>query len=1457
MRQAAQRKAKLVLDDGAVFDGFSFGYDKPACGEVVFNTAMTGYPESLTDPSYAGQLLTLTYPLIGNYGVPPLRLDDNGISVFTESDRIYAEGLIISDYSGEYSHWNAMESLGDWLQRERIPGIYGVDTRTLTKLLRERGVMRGRIIPQPAAGEAPGLPDAEWNYGDINYVALVSTKEIITYGAGEGKKRVALVDCGVKHNIIRCLLKRNVTVIRIPWDYDFSRLDYDGLFISNGPGDPDTCDAAVRRIRQALAGDKPVCGICMGNQLLGKAGGASVYKLKYGHRSHNQPVRMAGSNRCFITSQNHGYAIKDDTLGADWEPLFINMNDGTNEGIRHKTKPFFSAQFHPEACGGPTDTEFIFDLFVDALHTGRLNTWGKGSEECGLGRHALKKILLLGSGALKIGEAGEFDYSGSQALKAVREEGIETVLINPNIATVQTSDGVADTVYFLPVTPFFVEKVIEKERPDGILLAFGGQTALNCGVELYRSGALNKYNVRVLGTPVQAIMDTEDRERFVRKLDEIQIKTIRSEAADNIKDARRAAAALGYPVILRAGYALGGLGSGFCDNEDELIALAEKAFAFAPQILVEKSLKGWKEVEYEVVRDQFDNCITVCNMENFDPLGIHTGVSIVIAPSQTLTNSEYHKLRELSIRIIRHIGIIGECNVQYALDPESEDYRVIEVNARLSRSSALASKATGYPLAFVAAKLGLGYGLFDLTNSVTGTTGAFFEPALDYVVCKIPRWDLGKFHGVAREIGSSMKSVGEVMAIGRTFEEAIQKGLRMIGQGMHGFTGNKELALQDIDKALHEPTDRRIFAISEAFREGYGIDYIRRLTGIDKWFLQRLHHIVRIAKALERFDRLPDLPDALFREAKARGFSDFQIARAIFKDSMDSEKGNLLARQERQRRNILPAVKQIDTLAAEYPAQTNYLYLTYGGGTENDVRYLGDRRSIIVLGSGAYRIGSSVEFDWCGVQALNTIRREGWRSVMINYNPETVSTDYDMCDRLYFDELTFERVMDIAEMEKPHGVIVSTGGQIPNNLALRLDAQKVNILGTTAQSIDNAEDRHKFSAMLDRIGVDQPRWKELSSLKDILLFVEEAGFPVLVRPSYVLSGAAMNVCSNREELERFLKLAANVSKKHPVVVSSFIEHAKEVEIDAVARKGEIIMYAISEHIEFAGVHSGDATIQFPAQKLYVETLRRIKRVSRRIAKELNISGPFNIQYLAKDNDIKVIECNLRASRSFPFVSKVLKINFIDLATRVMLGLPVAPPAKNEFDLDYVGIKASQFSFSRLQKADPVLGVDMASTGEVGCIAGDTSEAILKSMLSVGYRIPEKNILLSTGMAKQKADMLDAARLLAEKGYRLFATGGTHRFLKENNIDSALVYWPSEAGEPQALRLLHERKIDMVVNIPRDLTAGELDNGYKIRRAAIDLNIPLLTNARLADAFITAFCTLSADDIQIKSWQEYK
>ena len=1070
----------------------------------------------------------------------------------------------------------------------------------------------------------------------------------------------------------------------------------------------------------------------------------------------------------------------------------------------------------------------------------------------------IKKVLVLGSGALKIGEAGEFDYSGSQALKALREEGIYTVLINPNIATVQTSEGVADKIYFLPVNPFFVEKVIAKERPDGVLLAFGGQTALNCGVELYKSGVLEKYNVQVLGTPVQAIMDTEDRELFVEKLDEINVKTIQSEACETIEAARAAAKELGYPVILRAAYALGGLGSGFCDNEEELNVIAEKAFSFSPQVLVEKSLKGWKEIEYEVVRDKYDNCITVCNMENLDPLGIHTGESIVIAPTQTLTKSEAAKLRALAIKIVRHVGIVGECNVQYALDPYSEDYRVIEVNARLSRSSALASKATGYPLAFVAAKIALGYGLFELKNSVTKDTPAFFEPTLDYIVAKLPRWDLGKFRGVDREIGSSMKSVGEVMAIGRTFEDTIQKGLRMIGQGMHGFTENKTLHVDDLDHALAAPTDKRIFFLSQALHEGYTIDRLHELTKIDRWFLEKLQNIVKTDNELKATGSLKNIDEDLMRKAKIQGFSDFQIAKAVgLGNQMDMDYAALVARKHRLSLGVKPVVKQIDTLAAEFPAQTNYLYLTYSG-VANDVKYLNDRKSVVVLGSGAYRIGSSVEFDWCGVQALKTIRENGYRSVMINYNPETVSTDYDMCDRLYFDELTFERVMDILELENPHGVIVSTGGQIPNNLALKLDAQHMPILGTTARSIDNAEDRDKFSAMLDRIGVDQPEWSALTSMEDVKTFIDKVGFPVLVRPSYVLSGAAMNVCFNQEELERFLKMAATVSKKHPVVISKFMLNTKEIEMDAVAKDGEIIAYAISEHVEFAGVHSGDATIQFPAQKLYVETVRRIKKISGQIARELNISGPFNIQYLARENEIKVIECNLRASRSFPFVSKVLKINFIDIATRIMLGLPVEKPSKNFFDFDYVGVKASQFSFNRLQKADPVIGVDMTSTGEVGCLGEDANSALLTSMLSVGMRVPKKNVLFSIGSPKQKAQMLESARQLIAKGFNIYATLGTSHFLTEAGIPNTTVYQPSEEGTPQAIDLMREGVIEFVVSVPKDIvTDPQNDVCYHVRRAAIDLNVPLLTNARLAAAFINAFCTVDVNDLAIQSWDEYK
>ncbi len=1066
------------------------------------------------------------------------------------------------------------------------------------------------------------------------------------------------------------------------------------------------------------------------------------------------------------------------------------------------------------------------------------------------------KVLLLGSGALKIGEAGEFDYSGSQALKALKEEGIQTVLINPNIATVQTSEGVANVIYFLPVTPYFVEKVIQKEKPDSILLSFGGQTALNCGVELFEKGILEKYNVKVLGTPVQSIIDTEDRDIFVEKLNQIDVKTARSVATNSIDQAIKAANDLGFPVIVRAAYALGGLGSGFANNEEELTILLNNAFSYSSQVLVEESLKGWKEVEYEVVRDRYDNCITVCNMENFDPLGIHTGESIVVAPSQTLTNQEYHKLRELSIQIIRHIGIVGECNVQYALDPHSEDYRVIEVNARLSRSSALASKATGYPLAFIAAKLGLGYGLFELKNSITEKTSAFFEPALDYVVCKIPRWDLNKFDGVSRQIGSSMKSVGEVMSIGTTFEEAIQKGLRMIGQGAHGFVGNRDLVIENIREELANPTEMRIFVIEKAFEKGYSIDQVYELTKINRWFLQKLKSIYDLTLKLEKYSRLEEVPLELLHEAKRKGFSDFQLGRLVLKSPADQmDDINWKVRLYRKSVGILPAVKQIDTLAAEYPAFTNYLYLTYGG-KKHDVEYENDGKSVIVLGSGAYRIGSSVEFDWCGVNAVNTINKSGYRSVMINYNPETVSTDYDVTDRLYFDELSFERVMDIIDLEQPKGTILSTGGQIPNNLAVRLDKVGVPILGTQSREIDRAENRHKFSMMLDDLEIDQPVWKELTGMSEIFKFVDKVGFPVLIRPSYVLSGAAMNVVSNKEELEHFLKVAAKVSKKHPVVVTEFIEQAKEIEIDAVADKGEIQAYAMCEHIEFAGVHSGDATMVFPPQKIYFETVRRIKRAARQIAKELNISGPFNIQFLAKDNDIKVIECNLRASRSFPFVSKVLKSNFIELATKIMLEIPYVKPSKSIFEVDHIGVKASQFSFSRLSKADPVLGVDMSSTGEVGCIGDDYYDAVLKAMLSVGYKIPKGNIMISSGPARDKLELLKSAQVLVNNGLNLFATKGTHEFLAANGIESIRLFWPDEGEKPNVLDYIRNKQFDLVINIPKNLTQGELANDYTIRRSAIDYNIPLITNARLASAFIYAFTRIKSEDISIKSWNEY-
>lgn len=1070
----------------------------------------------------------------------------------------------------------------------------------------------------------------------------------------------------------------------------------------------------------------------------------------------------------------------------------------------------------------------------------------------------LKKVLVLGSGALKIGQAGEFDYSGSQALKALREEGISSILVNPNIATIQTSEGIADRVYFLPVTPYFVTEIIKKERPDGILLAFGGQTALNCGTELYQTGVLKEYGVKVLGTSVEAIMYTEDRDLFVKKLNEIELKTPISQAVENMSDALTAARRIGYPVMIRSAYALGGLGSGICPNEEKFIELAESAFTFSPQILVEESLKGWKEIEFEVIRDANDHCFTVASMENFDPLGIHTGESIVVAPTCSLTQDQVVMLQELSKQCIRHLGIVGECNIQYAFNADSNDYRIIEVNARLSRSSALASKATGYPLAFVAAKIALGYTLDEIGEMGTPNS-AYVAPSLDYLICKIPRWDLTKFVGVSRRIGSSMKSVGEIMSIGRSFEEIIQKGLRMIGQGMHGFVGNDHTRFDNLDDELANPTDLRIFAIAQALEEGYDIQRIYDLTKIDPWFIGKLKNIVDYKAKLQSYNSLEELPAEVLREAKVLGFSDFQIARFVLKPKGGNmEKENLMVRAYRKKLGILPAVKRINTVASEHPELTNYLYMTYGA-EGYDINYYKNEKSVVVLGSGAYRIGSSVEFDWCSVNAIQTARKLGYKSIMINYNPETVSTDYDMCDRLYFDELSFERVLDVIDLEQPRGVIVSVGGQIPNNLAMKLYRQAIPILGTSPISIDRAENRNKFSAMLDQLGIDQPAWQELTSLDDVKAFVAKVGYPVLVRPSYVLSGAAMNVCYDEEELTRFLQMASEVSKEYPVVVSQFMQETKEIEFDAVAQNGEIVEYAISEHIEYAGVHSGDATLVFPAQQIYFSTARQIKKISRRIAQELNISGPFNIQYLARKNEVKVIECNLRASRSFPFVSKVLKRNFIETATRIMLDAPYTRPDKSAFDIDRIGVKASQFSFARLQNADPVLGVDMSSTGEVGCLGDDFNEALLNALIATGYKIPKQSVLLSSGATKSKVDLLDASHMLSKNGYHIYATAGTATFLNSHGIPTTPVFWPDERphAENNVMKMIAEHKFDLIVNIPKNHSKRELTNGYRIRRGAIDHNIPLMTNARLAKAFIEAFCQMKQEDIQIKSWQEYK
>jgi carbamoyl-phosphate synthase large subunit/carbamoyl-phosphate synthase small subunit len=1454
------KKAMLILEDGTELEGFSFGADCGATGEVVFNTGMVGYPESLTDPSYRGQILVLTYPLVGNYGVPSSSLDEYGLPRRFESDKIHVSGLIIATYSQEFSHWDASCSLGEWLKEHNIPALSGLDTRMLTKKIREKGALLGKI-------QFPGEDLDFVDPNEKNLVAEVSNPSVRRFAPlnptpGVPAPRILAIDCGMKYNIMRLLVSHNVHLTVVPFDYDIFSEEWDGLFISNGPGDPSMCEVTVANLRKAinLAQPKPIFGICLGNQLLALAAGAKTYKLKYGNRGMNQPCIDLRNGKCYITPQNHGFAVDSNSLPPDWKELFINANDYTNEGIIHNHKPFFSAQFHPEATAGPTDTEYLIKSFIDTVNgvPTKVQTMRLPPQMTGI-----RKVLILGSGGLSIGQAGEFDYSGSQAIKALKEEQIETILINPNIATVQTSKGMADKVYFVPVQVPFVEDVIKRERPDGILLSFGGQTGLNCGLALERAGILSKYNVKVLGTPTRAIEITEDRELFAQELELIGQKAAPSAAATNLDDAVAAANQIGYPVIVRAAFALGGLGSGFAHDDASMIELCTRSFAICEQVLVEKSLKGWKEIEYEVVRDWKDNCITVCNMENFDPLGIHTGDSIVIAPSQTLTNSEYFLLRRAAIKIIRHLGVVGECNIQYALNPESEEFYVIEVNARLSRSSALASKATGYPLAYVAAKLALLKDLASLRNSVTKVTTACFEPSLDYCVVKIPCWDLKKFSKVNPEIGSAMKSVGEVMAIGRRFEAALQKAVRMTHPSLQGLMDGHHMFVDlefegtpeekqarfraAVENELVRPSDKRVFAVWEAFEMGMTVAELNAITRIDKWFLQRIHMIHACAVAMRQM-KLTEFDRDFLREAKALGFSDTAIGRY----TGDKEP---MVREFRKGLGVLPVVKQIDTLAAEFPAMTNYLYLTYGG-EENDVEFTDS--GYIVLGCGAYRIGSSVEFDWCAVSCVDTLRAEGQKAIVINYNPETVSTDFDKSDRLYFEELSLERVLDIYDLENPKGVFISVGGQIPNNLAVPLHARGVRIMGTSPADIDRAEDRFKFSQLLDVLKVDQPPWKELSSMEEASIFCRKVGYPCLVRPSYVLSGAAMNVVTAEADLKLFLGEAALVSQEHPVVISKFIMGAKEIEFDAVARNGEVINYAISEHVENAGVHSGDATLVLPAQKLYVETLKRIKKAARLIARALNICGPFNIQFMAKGNDILVIECNLRASRTFPFISKVLNIDFITIATKAMIGMAIKPVMVNPYDLEYVAIKAPIFSFTRLMGADPVLGVEMASTGEVACFGEDMYEAYLKAIISTGFKLPKKTIYLSVGPLASKLEIMEAVEIFDRMGFELFASEGTSDFIRERGLQVKTLYSQGSVHEPKVVPVLKRKELDLVINIPSPGdTTLENTQGYLVRRAAVDFGVSLITNVKCANLLAQSLERIPASKLQeSRPWHEY-
>ncbi|KAJ2312004.1 Carbamoyl-phosphate synthase [Coemansia sp. Cherry 401B] len=1499
--------ATLALKDGTLLQGHSFGAEtKSVSGECVFQTGMVGYPESLTDPSYRGQILVLTYPLIGNYGVPSHEVMDpllKGLPAYFESNQIHVAGLIVGQASAEFSHHLASSSLGDWLKREGVPALYGVDTRAITKRIREEGVMLGKIMfptsvvgasSQPVEDETSGvLPDyqnVKWvDPNATNLVAEVSCTQPTTYSPApetallrpDGRTvRVVAVDIGMKYNQIRCFVKRGVEVTVVPWDYDFmAEADtIDGLFLSNGPGDPTTITATIERVKQALALKKfPVFGICLGHQVFALASGAETEKMKYGNRGQNIPCTDMLTSRCYITSQNHGYAVKAGTLPPTIKELFVNANDGSNEGIYHTELPYFSVQFHPESNPGPRDTEVLFDIFISTVQrciaSGKVEgpvefpgteaaqqraalraQWERelatddSSDRAGriVNGRRIRKVLVLGSGGLSIGQAGEFDYSGSQAIKALKEEGIYTILINPNIATIQTSKGLADKCYFLPVTPDCVRKVIMHERPDGIYCTFGGQTALNIGVKL--KDEFEGLGVQVLGTPIETIMVTEDRELFASAMAEINEKCAKSHAANSIEEAVVAANDIGYPLIIRAAYALGGLGSGFASNEEELVALCRKAFAASPQVLVERSMKGWKEIEYEVVRDAQDNCITVCNMENFDPLGIHTGDSIVVAPSQTLSDEDYQMLRTTAVNVIRHLGVVGECNIQYSLDPLSREYSIIEVNARLSRSSALASKATGYPLAFVAAKLGLGIPLNEIRNSVTRETTACFEPSLDYVVVKIPRWDLKKFDRVSKNLSSAMKSVGEVMAIGRTFEETIQEAIRSVDTSFDGFGRNSYVpeTREAIEEELTKPTDLRLFAVANALHMGYSVEEIHRLTSIDRWFLCKLRGLVETERRLATFAADQQIPRPLLGYAKQQGFSDAGIAQLTRRNEMQ-------VRNTRIGYGITPFVKQIDTVAAEFPAHTNYLYITYNA-SEHDVEFVDN--GVMVLGSGVYRIGSSVEFDWCAVRAIRTLRENRFKTVMVNYNPETVSTDYDEADRLYFSNITLERIMDIYEAETAAGVIISMGGQAPNNIALGLHRNKVRIFGTSPENIDGAENRYKFSRMLDQIGVDQPQWRELTQYEDAETFCNEVGYPVLVRPSYVLSGAAMNVVSTVNDLKSYLNQAATMSRDYPVVITKFIEEAKEIDVDAVALDGKLIMHCVSEHVENAGVHSGDATLVQPPQDLDPVTVKKIGDATAAIGQALRVTGPFNIQFMAKNNEIKVIECNVRAARSFPFVSKVTGVDLIEMATKAMLGLPVTPYPSRGQRLNYVGVKVPQFSFSRLQGADPILGVEMASTGEVAAFGRDKYDAYLKAMLATGFQLPKKNILLSIGSYKEKVEMLPSVRRLFESGYRLFATPGTADFIQEHGIEATALE-ADKAREGYSLQeYLSNNKIDLYINLPSKnrfrRPATYVSNGYRSRRMAIDFSVPLITNVKCAKMFIEALARFSIDKWDVES-----